>query len=1085
MNYSNNSLKHKIILLVSVSIIHVLAFGQNVSVTENFTEIKTYPFSDPNPLPAMAISKKVSSFYPYFMIDGYTNQGVNKNWKVVTLENEFITVTVLPEVGGKVWGAIEKSTGKEFVYMNHAMKFRSIAIRGPWTSGGIEHNFGLDLGHAPWAASPVDYILTNNPDGTVSCVVGGLDLASRSEWRVRINLPKDKAYFETEALWFNPLSLHQAYLSWEVAAYRGNDNLQVYFPGNYHIGHDGLASPWPIDSKGRDLSFYKNNKFGNSKSYHVVGDYRNWFGGYWDNLSFGFGHWSLYSDSPGKKLWVMSIARDGAIWEDLLTDNEGSSVEGQSGIKLNQSEERSGYHSPFRQLSHNPLYAETKTDYWFPVKETGAMVDANIYGTLNVEAINDSLYVTISPLQKIEDSLVICLNSNELFSENVKLEPMKTFRRSFAVSTDANSTITVNIGNKKLYYSSKHESVISRPVLSNDSIKDYNSGERLFRMGEDQNAMRNYIEAMELYKKCIEKEPTHSEALARIAELYYRKGQYEKGIYYARSVLEFSAYDGATNYIYGALQDKLNNTYEAEEAFSIASLTMEFRSAAYAQIAGIELKKKDFNKAVMYSRKALDFNKYNLTAISIMISAYRKLDKTDESKKAINELMQIDPLNQYARFEKYLSASDTATGRVAFQSCIKNEFPHETYLELALQYANTGMNEEAIKVLELAPAYPTVYYWLAYLYRNISKQKTEEYLNKAVDYSPWLVFPFRAETVPVLEWAEQQVHSWKTIYYSALIQWYSNNLSNAKELFEICGNEPDYAPFYLSRGILLSNDKAKQDDVLNDFTKAVLIDPKEWRTWHALTNFYERSGSFAKQYDNAKKSYQKFSDNPFISLDYARSLVNVKKPKDCLDVLSNTRVFPQEGAREGHDIFEMANIAQALNSIEQKRYKEAAKYLEQAKEFPENLGVGKPYDPDYRILDYLLAYCANETGNEQKSVQYYDNIIDFSSDPERFFTTRNINANYVTYMVLNNLGKGKEATKLIEGWKHYKDSLYIWHISDTRISPQMEWVLAKCDSHSADTEVLENKIIGAGKESQFTLFLRAIELAEDKRKPNE
>ena len=268
----------------------------------------------------------------------------------MTLENEFITVTVLPEVGGKVWGAIEKSTGKEFVYMNHAMKFRSIAIRGPWTSGGIEHNFGLDLGHAPWAASPVDYILTNNPDGTVSCVVGGLDLASRSEWRVRINLSDDKAYFETEALWFNPLSLHQAYLSWEVAAYRGNDNLQVYYPGNYHIGHNGLASPWPIDSKGRDLSFYKNNKFGNSKSYHVVGDYRNWFGGYWDNLSFGFGHWSLYSDSPGKKLWVMSIARDGAIWEDLLTDNEGSSIEGQSGVKLNQAEERSGYHSHFRQL---------------------------------------------------------------------------------------------------------------------------------------------------------------------------------------------------------------------------------------------------------------------------------------------------------------------------------------------------------------------------------------------------------------------------------------------------------------------------------------------------------------------------------------------------------------------------------------------------------------------------------------------------------------------------------------------------------------------------------------------------------------
>ena len=214
------------------------SFGQRASVSQENISMKTYPFSDPNPLPSTAISRKVAGFYPYSMFDEYTDKGVNRQWKVVKLENDFITVTVLPEVGGKVMGAIEKSTGKEFVYLNHVMKFRAIGIRGPWTSGGIEHNFGLDLGHAPWAAAPVDYMITNNPDGSVSCVVGGLDLASRSEWRVKINLPKDKAYFETEALWFNPLPLHQAYLSWENAAFKATDDLQFYFPGNYHVGHD-------------------------------------------------------------------------------------------------------------------------------------------------------------------------------------------------------------------------------------------------------------------------------------------------------------------------------------------------------------------------------------------------------------------------------------------------------------------------------------------------------------------------------------------------------------------------------------------------------------------------------------------------------------------------------------------------------------------------------------------------------------------------------------------------------------------------------------------------------------------------------
>lgn len=1060
--------------MVFVSIFPVIVYAQNVSVTEEYQTIKTYPFSDPNPLPAMAINKKVAPFYPYFMIDGYTDKGINQKWKVVKLENDFIAVTVLPEVGGKVMGAIEKSTGKEFVYLNHVMKFRAIGIRGPWTSGGIEHNFGLDLGHAPWAAAPVDYTLLNNPDGSVSCVVGGLDLASRSEWRIKINLQKDKAYFETEALWFNPLPLHQAYLSWENAAFKATEDLQFYFPGNYHIGHDGLASPWPLD-KGRNLSLYKNNNFGGSKSYHVVGDYRNWFGGYWKNSSFGFGHWSSYADAPGKKLWIWSLARDGAIWEDLLTDNDGQYIEAQSGVKLNQAAERSGYHSPFRQLSHKPFYTETKTDYWFPVKGTAGMMDANQYGTLNVSATKDSLTVTVSPLQQLEDSLVISVNSNKIFAEKVKLETMRTFSHSFAVTNYAKDTLTVNLGNKKLYFSNKPKSIISRPVVTGKYITNVNSAESLFRMGEEQNAMRNYTEALELYKQCIKGEPSHSEALARIAELYYRQGEYEEGIKYAQRVLEFSAYDGAANFIYGALQFKLNSLDEAEEAFSIASQTMEYRSAAYSELAAIELKKKDFEQAAEYAKKSLVYNKYNLAARSHLITAYRKLNKADQSKVAIDELLQIDPLSHFAKFEKYLSAFDTTKGRNEFQSDIQNEFPQETYLELAIQYVNTGMNEEAIKVLDLAPAHPTVYYWLAYLYRNTSKQKSEEYLTKSEAISPWLVFPFRLESLVVLEWAEQQHHTWKTVYYAALIQWNNNNYSKAKQLFDQCGSEPGYALFYISRGILFSDDKNKKDKVLKDFVKAKEMDPNEWRTWNALNNFYESNDFFPEQFKNAKEAYQKFPANAVIGIDYAKALLNTKKANECIKILSSTLILPQEGAREGHEIFVMANIAVALNNIEQKKYKEAVAYLTDSKQFPENLGSGMPYEPDYRLQNYLLAYCEKKSGDEKRAIQHYHDILNFSADPEKITSSGSTIGNYISIAVLKKFNKEKQAAVLMNDWLHVQDSLSTWNIQNEKKSPQMKWVLAKFSGRSIEAKALGN-ILGKGKESFFHLFLKAIEL---------
>jgi hypothetical protein len=121
----------------------------------------TYPFSDPNPIPA------VGRIYPYFRFDGFSASSVQKEWKVVELENEYVRVIILPEIGGKVWGATEKKSGRPFIYYNHAVKFRDIAMRGPWTSGGIEANYGI-IGHTPNVSTPVDYVTRKNADGSVS-----------------------------------------------------------------------------------------------------------------------------------------------------------------------------------------------------------------------------------------------------------------------------------------------------------------------------------------------------------------------------------------------------------------------------------------------------------------------------------------------------------------------------------------------------------------------------------------------------------------------------------------------------------------------------------------------------------------------------------------------------------------------------------------------------------------------------------------------------------------------------------------------------------------------------------------------------
>jgi tetratricopeptide (TPR) repeat protein len=258
-------------LVVNLILVVSDAGSQEATISEGRQTFRTYPFSDPDPV------ARIGNIYPYFRFQGYSLTSVMRPWKIVTLENPYLRVLVAPEIGGKILGAFEKSTGKAFIYFNRVVKFREIAMRGAWTSGGIEFNFG-DLGHAPTTATPVDYLTRKNPDGSVSCIVGALDLASRTEWRVEIRLPHDRAYFETRAFWYNPTDLNTSRYNWMTAAADAGEDLQVIYPGKAFIGHAGETSPWPLDATGRDLSFYRNNDFGSYKSYHVLGSYTDFFG---------------------------------------------------------------------------------------------------------------------------------------------------------------------------------------------------------------------------------------------------------------------------------------------------------------------------------------------------------------------------------------------------------------------------------------------------------------------------------------------------------------------------------------------------------------------------------------------------------------------------------------------------------------------------------------------------------------------------------------------------------------------------------------------------------------------------------------
>ena len=936
---------------------------QNATIKEYSKVFPTYPFSDPNPIPV------VNKIYPYYRYDGFTDKPVQKEWKVVELENDYLKVMILPEIGGKIWSAIEKSTGKSFIYYNHTVKFRDVAMRGPWTSGGIEANYGI-VGHTPNCATPVDYITIKKDDGSVSCVIGVLDLLTRTSWRLDINLPKDKAYLTTSSFWYNATPFEQPYYTWMNTGIKSKGNLEFIYPGTRYLGHGGEYSDWPINKEnGKDISFYENNNFGQYKSYHVFGKYTDFYGAYWHDDEFGMGRYSTHDDKAGKKIWIWGLSQQGMIWEKLLTDSDGQYVEVQSGRQFIQAAPNSTF-TPFKHTGFSPYTTDTWIEYWFPVKQTRGFVKANNFGALNIKKENGWLKIYFSPLQKIDDELKVMEGDKSIYAKSLHLNAMEIFGDSVRIP-EGTGHFLVSLGVNKLMYSSDPASdVLDRPVETPKDF-DWNSVYGLYLQGKENVNQRFYPEAEEKFRACLQKDPNYLPALTGMAMLMYRNMSYNDAYQYARKGLSIDTYDPAANYYYGLASIQVGNITNAKDGFDIAALSIEYRSAAYTELCKIYFREKNYDKALEYAKKSLDFNRYNLQAYQVMTMIYRLAKNKVKEEEVLNQVLGMDPLNHFVRFEKYL-LQNSNEARQQFISLIRNEMPQETFLELAMWYHEVERNDECAMVLSLAPQTPEVLYWLAFLKRDENDGSAT--YEKTRNASPILSFPFRSETAPVMEWAVKKDNDWKPKYYLGLIYWHSNNLTRAKELFQQCGTEPGYAPFYAARASMpdISNEQKE-----SDLQHAIQLDKEQWRYHKLLAEHeilqkkYEQAQTIAEQY------YHSHPHDFIIGMLYAKTLLLNKKYKETDALLTSIQIIPFEGATDGRELYREAKLMQAVQEIKNKNYKKALQFINASKSWPVNLGVGKPYDEDIdlRLEEWMSFLCYQKTGNTRQAQVSLQNII--------------------------------------------------------------------------------------------------------------
>ena len=993
-------MKKMLILLCATSLLQPL-FAQQATVTETVETVKTYPFSDPDP-----VADPSDLFYPYFRFDGFSAKGTDRQWKVVSLENDYIKLTLFPEIGGKIWGAVDKTTGKEFIYNNHVVKFRDIAMRGPWTSGGIEFNFGI-IGHAPTSSTPVDYVTRQKPDGSVSCYVSSYELVTRTLWTVEVNLPKDKAYFTTTTTWHNSSSIDQPYYQWMNAGYPTAGNAEFCYPGTNYIGHGGELHSFPLDEQGRDISWYEKNDFGNSKSYHIVGKYNDFYGAYWHDNDFGSIHHADYDEKLGMKIFLWGLSREGGIWEDLLTDTNGQYIELQSGRMYNQPASNSSL-TPYKHTAFGPQATDRWTEYWFPVKGIKGVSKASRIGALNVLREDGFLKLYFSPLQKLSTTIKLYEGEKEMNSIPLNCGVLETWKDSIPLNKAvAAGRLKVVVGEDLLVYSEvPSDNITSRPKQLPADF-DWSSAYGLYTQGEQWMNQKVLDKAEKFLLASLEKDPYFVPALTDLASLYYRQGRYDEALARCETALSINTYDGDVNYLYGLCNMALGNHTDAKDGFSVASYSPGVRSAAYEKLAEMYLMDRNWTKAEHYALRSKEFNQMNLSADHVLMVVYRKTNQPEKAKALIDPLLEDLPLYHAARFEQLYQGEGSGHPIDDLQSLIRNELPFETYMELAEWYESVGCTEEALSLLSCAGNYPIALYKQAYLLHQAGNDdESRGMLQRAGALSPAMVFPFRPSSLKALEWAKTVQPDWKIDYYEALIRWANQDKAKALELLENCG-EADYAPFYLSRASLKEGESR-----LADLLKAEQIE-MSWRTGFALINHYVANNQWQKAVETGKKYTKKYPSNYYIGLKYAKALCETGQYQPCISLLSRMQVLPNEGSYAGRAVYREANLYRAMEQLSHKNYKQVVKSVETSKEWPENLGVGKPYDNmiDNRLEDYLEAKAAAGQGDSRKTSALLAAVADYTISRSHFES-----GNLLSALALRESGKVQEADHMVAAW---------------------------------------------------------------------
>ena len=791
-----------------------------MSVERKRVTIPTYPIGAAEPLPLFFEKRPYQGasgkLYPIPYVTSFSDEKIDREYDGIRLENKYISVLLLPEIGGKIHSALDKTTGYDFIYHNKVIKPAMVGLAGPWVSGGIEFNW-------PQHHRPTTFMPTDAAVGESSAYMGEIDYFYNMKGMVKLSVDDEHSYIKAEITVYNGTPEAHPFMWWANLAVEVNGDYKIVFPEDVEFvnDHDRRAVlEWPVArgvyktarpfdyGEGTDIHSYPDVKVPCSFLVSKGQSDADFLSGYDAGRGRGIVTVSNHHIAPGKKLWTWGDSSFGAKWCANLTDDGSRYVELMTGCYTDNQPDFT-YIAPY----------ETKTfeQYWYPIRDIGEVKAASCDAALNIERTADGLFLGLyTTREEVGCRIEISDESGKILTVTADVSPEKTYTGSHILNISGKITARIlsSDGRELLAYR-EHERGKKSPIeprLPAKPPKEIGTVEELYLNGAHLVQYKHFAYSPEDYfLEGLSRDPGDARCNAEMGKLALSRGKFEEAVSYFDAAIKRltlrnpNPYDTEPYYLRALAKFRLGNLDGAYDDAYNAIWSYPNRSAGYYLLSKIEAKRGNTAAAADFIRRSLETNENHQMARHIL--GILTGDSTADEK-----ILAGDPL--------FFSGLETEKNALYFA---------DEYLDFAL-------TERARRVLLGAQDTAMKHYYLAEVARLEGDAEARKAHLDAADSCPWeCEFPSKKESIATLVAAGTPMAH----YYLGCIYYGLERYADACREWERTVESLEFAPAYRGLALGYFDHLDRKNDARVALTHALELYPTSDRIFYELTQMYK------------------------------------------------------------------------------------------------------------------------------------------------------------------------------------------------------------------------------------------------------